>query len=203
MNYPLGLDEELWNGERSICMFVHRNKTYWVIDYKYNFTLDAEADYKAYLDKGHITKDQYLEACKNFRNGILKLSAENFLQYLKLDSVILTNAEELKDYLLSGFLTDEIDTLYRKVESFLVYGSKLCPNDFKRANQLVCKLPLFYINFDKKSYMHMDWDRYHETLVPSDWHAEARDFGNSILDSDVYWQTNSYNFWHFRKVAGS
>ena len=202
MNYPLGLDEELWNGERSICMSIHRNKTYWLIDYKYNFTIDAEADYKAYLDKGHITKEQYLEACKNFRNGILKLSDENFLQYLKLDSVILTNSEELKDYLLLGFSSDEIDMLCSKVESFLVEGSKLCPEDFKRANQLVSKLPLFYINFDKKSYIHMDWDRCHETLAPNGWHAEASDFGDSILESDAYWQSNSYNFWRFRKVVG-
>ena len=198
MIFNQDLDTDLWNGERSICMFVHRSKTYWVIDYKYNLIIDAEASYKAYLDKGYITNNQYLEACKKFRNGILKLSDENFLQYLNLESVVLTNVEELQNYLLLGFSTNEIDRLYHKLEKSLIDGSKLCSDDFKRANQLICKLPLFYINFDKKSYMHMDWDRCHETLVPNDWYAKASDFGNFVLDKDAYWKTNSYNFWRFR-----
>ena len=32
----------LWSGEKSICFFVSGAKCYWVLDYKYNFSLDAE-----------------------------------------------------------------------------------------------------------------------------------------------------------------
>ena len=97
MIFNQDLDTDLWNGERSICMFVHRSKTYWVIDYKYNLIIDAEASYKAYLDKGYITNNQYLEACKKFRNGILKLSDENFLQTLNTVRNAVSSHKRRKD----------------------------------------------------------------------------------------------------------
>jgi len=201
MTFDRNLDSDLWNGERSIGMFVHRTKTYWVIDYKYNFTLDAEADYKAYLAKGHITEEQFLTACKTFRGGVLKLSSDNFLQYLRLDSVIQASPNELKNYFLLGFSAGERGVLYRKVENCLIYGTELDSDDFKRANEIVSKLPLFYINFDRKIYMHMDWDRCHESLVPKDWSAKVRDFSFFILDDDVYWEIDNLNFWRFKCLS--
>ncbi|PPT93799.1 hypothetical protein XarjCFBP8253_21675, partial [Xanthomonas arboricola pv. juglandis] len=44
--------DDLYSGEKAICFFVHHGKCYWVLDHKYNFSLDAERDYKAHLDKG-------------------------------------------------------------------------------------------------------------------------------------------------------
>ena len=55
MNLNKEVLDGLWSGEKSICFFVSGAKCYWVLDYKYNFSLDAEKDYRAYLDKGHIT----------------------------------------------------------------------------------------------------------------------------------------------------
>lgn len=74
--------DELWHGEKSICFFVRSGKCYWVVDEKYNFSLDAEKDYRAYLEGGYITQDQYEQSCKVFRGGILKMTAENFPLYL-------------------------------------------------------------------------------------------------------------------------
>lgn len=61
------LSEELWNGEKGVCFLVCKGVCYWVLDYKYNFSLDAEKDYSAYLKRGHITQEQYEQACKEFR----------------------------------------------------------------------------------------------------------------------------------------
>ena len=58
MNLNKEVLDGLWSGEKSICFFVSGAKCYWVLDYKYNFSLDAEKDYRAYLDKGHITQAQ-------------------------------------------------------------------------------------------------------------------------------------------------
>lgn len=78
--------DDLWNGERSVCFFVHSGKCYWVIDEKYNFSLDAEKDYRAYLEDGDITLEQYEQSWKIFRGGIIKMTAENFPQYLASSS---------------------------------------------------------------------------------------------------------------------
>ena len=198
MSFDIQLDSDLWNGERCIGMFIHRKETYWIIDHKYNFTLDAEADYRAYLNKGHINEEQYKIACKEFRGGILKLSDDNFLEYLKLDSVISVNSDELKNYFISTFSNEKNKELYQEVENHLVYGSQLTEDSFRSANQLSSKLPLFYINFDKKMYLHMDWDRCHEDLAPENWHSKASDFSHFILDSDAYWRIDNHNYWRFK-----
>lgn len=91
--------DDLWSGEKSICFFVSGAKCYWVLDYKYNFSLDAEKDYRAYLDKGHITQAQYEEACRVFRGGILKLTADNFSQYLNSVSEGVLTGEDLSKIL--------------------------------------------------------------------------------------------------------
>ncbi len=45
------LADDLWGGEKNICFFVHSGACFWVVDDKFNFSLDAEKDYRAYLDK--------------------------------------------------------------------------------------------------------------------------------------------------------
>lgn len=75
--------DDLWNGEKSVCFFVHSGRCFWAVDEKYNFCLDAEKDYRAYLEGGDITQEQYDLACKEFRGGILRMTADNFPQYLQ------------------------------------------------------------------------------------------------------------------------
>jgi hypothetical protein len=91
-------------------VFIHHEKYYWVIDHKYNFSLDAEKDYRAYLSKGYITQEQYLKACNEFRFGILKLTSDNFLQYIEN---IRTNVFTCSD--LEGILKLE------RVSAFMIY----------------------------------------------------------------------------------
>ncbi|UVL84686.1 hypothetical protein LOY35_03605 [Pseudomonas sp. B21-028] len=82
MNFDQKLLEDLRDGEKSICFFVNEGVCYWVLDYKYNFSLDAEKNYLGYLDKGYITPEQYAQSCEQFRGGVLKLTSDNFLQYV-------------------------------------------------------------------------------------------------------------------------
>lgn len=58
---------ELWNGDKDIAFFVHSGRFYWVFDEKFNFNLDAEKEYRAYLEKGHIDRKQCDAACLSFR----------------------------------------------------------------------------------------------------------------------------------------
>lgn len=170
------LDNDLWSGERSICLFVHGGRAYWVVDYKEHFCIDAEPEFKANLDKGRISEEQFSQYCRDFRYGILTLTKENFENYLNIETASVVSKEELESYLFSSMPIAEQERLHKAVEGALVFGGELSADDFKSANQIASKLPLFYINFDRRVYMHMDRDRCHETLVPGDWVAKAGDF---------------------------
>lgn len=190
--------DELFSGEKSICFFVHRRKTYWIADYKYNFSLDAEKDYRAHLDKGNITFEQYTLACKSFRGGILKLTSESFPAYIENANPLLLTHQEIEELFYIND-TPNFSTLLRKVEDHYLYGSELSANDFAHANSLISRLPMFYINFDRKIYKHMDSGRFHETLAHPGWSSQYSDFGFLIPDKERYWMKNG-DFWKLKFI---
>lgn len=190
------LFNELWDGEKSICFFVHLGRCFWVLDSKYNFCLDAEKDYRAYLDKGHITKEQYILACREFRGGVLKLTADNFPQYINGEGRQVLSQESLKDILVWGLDVD--GSLHERVESYYLSGVELNVNDFRDANAIASRLPMFYVNFDRKIYMHMDYGRVHEDLAYPDWFARCADFGFLIPDRERYWVLEFKDYWKYR-----
>ena len=110
----------------------------------------------------------------------------------------------MEELLFYGFEQAEIERLYNLVENNLAHN-QCTPNfgessDFEKINQIASRLPLFYINFDTKVYLHMDWDRSHEDYVYEEWFAKALDFGYLIPDSECYWKINGRDFWKFLMV---
>ncbi|WP_405119792.1 hypothetical protein [Pseudomonas leptonychotis] len=190
------LVDDLWNGEKSICFFVHSGKYFWVVDDKFNFSLDAEKDYQAYLDKGHITQEQYALACMSFRDGVLKLTADSFLKYLRAEQRQVLSQQDLKDIFVCGL--DLSESLHGKVEGYYLSGTELGAKDFGEANTVASRLPMFYVNFDRKVYMHMDYGRAHEDLVYSDWFAKCSDFCHLVPDREKYWVLGGMDCWKYR-----
>ncbi len=43
---------------------------------------------------------------------------------------------------------------------------------------------MFYVNFDRKIYMHMDCNQAHEELAYSDWLAKCSDFCHLVPDRE-------------------
>ncbi|QWA30095.1 hypothetical protein [Pseudomonas sp. RC3H12] len=196
MKLSQALFGELWDGEKSICIFVHLGRCFWVVDYKYNFCLDAEKDYRAYLDKGYITKEQYFLACNEFRGGLLKLTSDNFLQYIGGDGREILSQENLKSILMMGL--DLEGDLYEKIEQYYLSGAELNVNYFKAANAVASRLPMFYVNFDREIYLHMDNGRAHEDSAYPGWFAKCADFGYLIPDREKYWVLEFKDYWKFR-----
>jgi len=190
------LADDLWNGEKSICLFVHSGECFWVVDDKFNFSLDAEKDYRAYLDKGHITQEQYASACMSFRGGVLKLTAESFLKYLRAEERRILSRQDLKDMFVCGI--DLSESLHERIERYYLSGIELDANCFRDANAVVSRLSTFYVNFDRKIYMHMDYDRAHEELAYSDWFAKCSDFCHLVPDSERYWVLGDMDCWKYR-----
>lgn len=184
--------DDLWNGEKSVCFFVHLGRCFWVVDEKYNFCLDAEKDYRAYLEGGDITQEQYDLACKEFRGGILRMTADNFPQYLQS-----SNEKILSSFELENFIGVDGD-IFKKVEAYYLTGEVLSMADFKHANVISSRFPKFYINFDRKIYMHLDYGRAHEDLAYSDWTAECADFSFLIPDNERYWVKAGNDYWKLR-----
>lgn len=184
--------DELWSGDKNICFFVCEGKSFWIVDEKYNFTLDAEKDYRAYLNAGSITLEQYELACKEFRGGILKMTADNFPQYLHDSNGRILSSHDLRD-----FIGADAD-FFESVERYYLTGEGLTPDMYKRANVIGSRLPSFYINFDRKIFMHMDDVRVHEDQVEPGWTAANADFSFLIPTSERYWVVAGYDYWKLR-----
>lgn len=177
--------EELWEGEKGICFFVHKECCYWVLDYKYNFSLDAEPDYRGYLEKGRITREQYDASCKSFRGGVLKLTAENFLKYIEYVGEGALDFKGIERIFTYG--EGDFKGLLARAEKYYLSGEGLSEQDILLVGNLASRLPMFYVNFDRKIYMHMDFGRSHEDLVYSDWYSSRSDFSFLIPDAQRYW----------------
>ncbi|HDS1581219.1 TPA: hypothetical protein QEL15_003324 [Stenotrophomonas maltophilia] len=193
--------QKILDGEMAICFFVHRSAFYWVMDDRANFSLDAEKDYRAYLDRGHISASQYDAACREFRGGILRLDENNFLEYLRAAGGGYTT-----DEMAAMFKTNDADVgdplgLHARVERFNVSGSGLAKGDFMAAERLAARLPGFYVNFDRKVFLHMESDRFHEDLAYPDWEAGFGDFCHLVPDGARYWMDGA-DFWKVRFIHG-
>ncbi|WP_288739997.1 hypothetical protein [uncultured Rheinheimera sp.] len=176
--------EELWSGDKAIGYFIHESKHYWIIDYKYNFCLDGEVEFNAYLKKGRITVEQYNAACASFRGGFLKLKKDNFLDYIYSGVVKLSSSVELSFIFRSGVSDDFFEVVSG---DFLL--NNVCNKQLvSMYEDLLPRLPMFYINFDMKQYFHSEFDRSHEDSCYMDWDCRFNHFLDLIPDQDAYWR---------------
>ncbi len=174
--------EALWNGEKAIGCFIYGNTWNWAIDEKYNFCLNGELEFQAYLSKGRITYEQYLDACKRFRDGFLKLDESNFKSYRQRRENIFYN----KDF-LRGVYECNVGEKKRKEFTIKIENEKELRNVMSFSEILFSRLPSFYINFDKKQYYHTDMDRIHEESVWCGWKGMYKNFLDLIPATEKYW----------------
>ncbi|MEI4524159.1 hypothetical protein [Pseudomonas sp. CCNWLW23] len=184
--------DDLWDGEKSIGFFVQSAQCYWIVDKKCNFTLDVDKSLRASLSNGTITQEQYERSCLKFRNGILKMTSESFPSYLHGPSVKILSSSELQRFIGAK------PNVFEKIENYYLTGEGLDSELFKNANVIRSRLPLFYVNFDRKIFMHMDDGRFHEEYVHSDWIAESGDFSYLIPSREKYWVDAGKDFWKVR-----
>lgn len=196
--------DEIFKNTICIAVFIYNKRLYFILDDRENFELDLKITFDMYLQRNLISKEDYYGAYRKNRNGIWQLKKDNFEQYLETEGLIHLSKAELEELLFYGFEQAEIERLYNLVENNLAHN-QCTPNfgessEFEKINQIASRLPLFYINFDTKVYLHMDWDRSHEDYVYEGWFAKALDFGYMIPDSECYWKVNGRDFWKFSKV---
>lgn len=188
--------EDLWLNERAIAYFVCNNKSYWVLDYKYNYQLNQEIEAKALLDKGFITLEVFKNGLKTSRGGISKLNRDNFYQYLALKDTISLERSDLNEIMHHSFSSKHLNYIYSNLEYNLSQNNEIEDNIFYEINKIKSRLPRYYINFDRRIYLHTDYDLSPESSVSQDsWIAKDGDFSYYISDKDVYWILENQNFW--------
>lgn len=209
MRSNLYIDElvySLFKYRKAISIFIINKAIFFVIDNRENSILNMQLDLDLDFKNGNITLEQYQDEMNScyYRNGIWQLTKDNFKNYLRSDSVVVLEKDELKALMLQGFTSDEAVRLYSVVENKLSYNEPISnsgqQSDFLKINQISSRLPLFYINFDTEVYLHMDWDRCHEDYVYDGWFSKAMDFGYLIPDELCYWKIEGRDYWKFRQL---
>ncbi len=184
--------DDLWDGEKSIGFFVHSGKCFWIVDEKCNFTLDVDMSLRASLQNGNITQEQYERSSQKFRGGVVKMTAENFPQYLHDSKEKILSPSDLE-----GFIGAD-ENVFERIEQYYLTGEGLTPELFACANVVHSRFPRFYINFDRKIFMHMDDGRFHEKYVYPDWIADCCDFSFLIPVRERFWVVAGNDYWKFR-----
>lgn len=209
MRSNLYIDElvySLFKYRKAISIFIINKAIFFVIDNRENSILNMQLDLDLDFKNGNITLEQYQDEMNScyYRNGIWQLTKDNFKNYLRSDSVVVLEKDELKALMLQEFTSDEAVRLYSVVENKLSYNEPISnsgqQSDFLKINQISSRLPLFYINFDTEVYLHMDWDRCHEDYVYDGWFSKAMDFGYLIPDELCYWKIEGRDYWKFRQL---
>ncbi len=80
-------------------------------------------------------------------------------------------------------------------------GAEISSDCIRDVNLLSSMLPSFYVNFDRRIYMHMDGTRSHEELAYSDWIAKNGDFSFLIPDLQRYWLRRSRDYWKVKFLS--
>ena len=198
------LIEKLLTNKLHIAFFVHRGQYYWVVDWDEHFNLDYKKNIDAicsdvklmqYLPKGTTIKEHYKTLLANYRSGISQLTEDNFTEYLDIPDVRVLSTTELASLFFSEKNFDYTE-LNQKIEKFISFGNSISDKYLKMLNRLRTLLPTFYINFDRKIYLHMRIERVYEKVVYTEWYGDMLDFEHMIPVLHRYWCRDiNEDFW--------
>lgn len=188
------LKSELWQDMQSIACCVHRKDIVWVISSKDNFVLDGERELKAYLEKGHIKQSEFAAYTRAFRGGISHLTSHTFDEFLSIEGVEVVSSKQLHDLFYDQDIGD-FDVMRQALEDHLSFGYNFTDELQLMRRIMASRLPTFYLNFVRSIYLHMDWERSHESLAHEGWYARCEDFGHNVPVKSRYWWSEHADFW--------
>jgi hypothetical protein len=160
--------------------------------------IDAFARDKSYLrflPTGKSMKQHKDDIIENYRGGIPTLTAERFLEYLSGNSAKVVTTDLLRD----EFFYEDIgqySTLSKSMERSISFDDPASEELIQLRMRLFSKLPKFYINYDRKIFMHMVHGRSYESVVLDGWWGAQGDFEHMIPTSHRYWVRDMQeDFW--------
>jgi hypothetical protein len=208
------LRESILSRDRCICFVVYDEYSEWVIDFVDNFTLDQQKNidalcneerYRKFLPKGLSIEQWGKKLRDEFRGGIVTLTKEAFLRYRNHETAKITTTEMLhREFFLEDI--GQYSELSESMQKEISFNAPMREDLVQLRVQLFSKLPKFYINYDRKIFMHMVRGRFYESAVLDGWWAAEGDFEHMIPTSHRYWVRNiREDFWsitNFRNMEG-
>lgn len=198
------LRESILMREECIGFIVHSGNYYWIIDWEAHFNLDQAKNIEALCEKpqyrrfmaADLTVNQWRQQqLSGFREGIPTLTSELFTRYRDGQSAKVATTELLRQ---EFFYDDhgQYAEMSRLIEEALSFGTSMPEDLMALKARLFSKLPKFYVNYDRRLFMHMVQGRSYETVVLDGWWGAEGDFEHMIPISHRYWSRNTLeDFW--------
>ena len=174
--------------EHSECIgfFVYLENYLWIIDWEAHFNLDQKKNFDAHLKRGDFKKDKYENALLSYRGGIPTLLSDRFPKYRDSQSAKVVNTKMLREEFFRGD-QGQYSVLESSMQEELSFNKPMADNLVDLRCQLFSKLPKFYVNFDRKIFMHMVKGRTYEAVIPDGWWGAECDFEHMIPTYHRYW----------------
>lgn len=198
------LREGLLKREDCIGFFVINGTYDWIIDWEAHFNLDqqknidamcTEPRYRRFMPAG-LTPEQWNRKQQNeFRNGLPTLTADLFPVYRGGEAAKVVTTELLHQ---EFFIEDQgqYSELSKSIEQSLSFDAGASEDMIQLRMRLFSKLPKFYINYDRKIFMHMVRGRFYDKVVLDGWWGAECDFEHMIPTSHRYWvRSTDEDFW--------
>ncbi len=198
--------------EQCIGFIVYEGRTVWIIDWADHFTLNhqknidslcSEERYQKFLPSGLTAQEWNKKLQSEFRGGIPVLTADLFPKYRDGNLAKVVTTDMLRDEFFSEDL-GQYNNLSIGMESELSFNIPMPEELVQLRMRLFSKLPKFYINYDRKIFMHMQRGRYYESAVIDGWWGAEGDFEHMIPTAHRYWVRNiEEDFWAVTNFSNS
>lgn len=192
------LRESLLKREDCIGFFVYKGTFCWVASWEAFFNLDQKKNFdagiKKYKDNPRLVSE-YQKGYKEFRSGIVTLTEDLFPRYRDGETAKVLTTDMLRGEFFSED-AGQYSVLSRQVEAELSFNTPMREELIQLRMRLFSKLPKFYINYDRKIFMHMVRGRSYEAVVLDGWWGAECDFEHMIPTSHRYWvRSIDEDFW--------
>jgi hypothetical protein len=130
-----------------------------------------------------------------FRGGLPTLTEDLFPAYRDGGPAKVVTTEVLRD---EFFIEDQgqYSELSKSIEQSLSFDAGASEEMIQLRMRLFSKLPKFYINYDRKIFMHMVRGRFYDKVVLDGWWGAECDFEHMIPISHRYWVRGvAEDFW--------
>ncbi len=196
------IDETLRQGlirqKDCIGFFVFHGSFYWIASWEAFFKLDQkknlDAGVKKYQNNPRLLKE-YQKGYEEFRSGIVTLTEGLFPQYRdSSDANVLTTNILYDEFFRED--TGQYADLSIAIEKELSFDIPMSEELVQLRMRLFSKLPKFYVNYDRKIFMHMVRGRSYDAVVPDGWWGAECDFEHMIPTPYRYWvRSTEQDFW--------
>lgn len=198
------VSQKILSREERIGFFVFKGSYHWVVDWDEHFNLNYQKNIDAignnkglmqYLPKGKSIEAHKAEVASRYRGGIVTLTEDLFPSYRDGELAKVVTTDMLRDEFFSED-RGQYANLSGAVEAELSFNTLMCEDLIQLRMRLFSKLPKFYINYDRKIFMHMVRGRFYDKVVLDGWWGAEGDFEHMIPTSHRYWARNvDEDFW--------